>query len=240
MFIKFGNLKQEEYAGIQELAAFSLHNDAFEMIKPFLIPGMKLLDFGCGQGAFSQRLVDAGMIVDVCDLDINQVKAKVRNKFHIDLNKPGITDIITEKYDGIIAMEIIEHLQNPWKYISDCLSLLKSDGILILTTPNISNFVSRLRFLMRGTLYAFEKSDLKHGHITPLSYVQLENMFDSFNLDILKKGNAGVIPIFHFYGLSRFAILRNTVLPALYPFLSGPKNGRALVYVLGKRPISDK
>jgi hypothetical protein len=134
-----------------------------------------------------------------------------------------------------MALEILEHLQNPWKYLNDCLSLLKDDGLIVLSTPNISNFASRLRFFMKGTLIAFEKNDLAHGHITPLSYVQLENLFSYYNLEILEKGNAGPVPIFHFFGLSTFSILRNTVLPLFYPLMSGPKKGRALVYILRKK-----
>jgi hypothetical protein len=131
-------------------------------------------------------------------------------------------------------MEIIEHLHNPWKYLNDSISLLKEGGIIVLSTPNISNFISRLRLLMKGALLAYEKTDLVHGHITPLSYVQLENMYYHFKLEILKKSYAGPIPIFHFTGFSLFTVFRNTILPFLYPFMSGPKKGRALVYILRK------
>jgi 2-polyprenyl-3-methyl-5-hydroxy-6-metoxy-1,4-benzoquinol methylase len=234
MFIKIGNLAQQEYAGIMEMAAYGLHPGVFEIIKPYLKPGMEVLDFGCGQGAFSQRLIDAGMNVDGCDIDIVQIKADVRKKIRLDLNKP-VSDSITGKYDMVIALEIIEHLQNPWKYLEDCRSILKNDGILVLTTPNISSFVSRLRFLMRGSLTAFEKPDFNHGHITPLSFVQLENMFDKLDLGILERGHAGVIPFLHFYNISVFSLFRNSVLPLIYPFMTGPKRGRALVYVLRKK-----
>jgi 2-polyprenyl-3-methyl-5-hydroxy-6-metoxy-1,4-benzoquinol methylase len=234
MFIKIGNFRHFEYKGIQEMAAFNLHHDVFELLKQYLKPGMHVLDFGCGQGAFSQRLVDAGMVVDVCDLDTAQVKAKVNKKYQADLNIQSVQDLIPDKYDVIVAMEIIEHLHNPWKYLNDSISLLKAGGIIVLSTPNISNFISRLRLLMKGNLLAYEKSDLAHGHITPLSYVQLENMFNHFELEILKKSYAGPIPIFHFTGFSLFTIFRNTILPLVYPFMSGPKKGRALVYILRK------
>jgi 2-polyprenyl-3-methyl-5-hydroxy-6-metoxy-1,4-benzoquinol methylase len=235
MLVKFGNFSKFEYKGIQELSAYRLHSDVMKMLLPFIKPGMKALDFGCGQGAFSQRLADAGLVVDVCDLDTAQLKAQVRNKYQLDLNTAVISKTISEKYDLVVGMEIIEHLQNPWKYISDSISLLNENGIILLSTPNISNFISRLRFFMRGTLLAYEKADLKHGHITPLSFIQLENMFSHFQLEILARGHAGPVPIFHFYGLSRFTLLRNTILPLLYPLLGGPKKGRALVYILKKK-----
>jgi len=235
MFIQFGELKPPDYKGIQEMAAYRLHADVFKMLEPYLKKEMHVIDFGCGQGAFSQRLVDAGMIVDACDINTEQIKANVNKKITLDLNKDIDLNLFPEKYDVLIAMEILEHLHNPWKYLGDCLRLLKDDGIILLSTPNISNFVSRLRFLMRGSLIAFEKADLVHGHITPLSFIQIENLCDHFGLEIVKKGYAGPVPLFHFYGFSVFSVFRNSVLPLLYPFMSGPKKGRALVYILRKK-----
>ena len=234
MFIKIGNLKQLEYNGIQEMAAYGLHSDVFKMLNPYLKKGMHILDFGCGQGAFSQRLVDIGMIVDACDINTDQIKANVNKKITLDLNKEINPDSFSDKYDMLIALEILEHLQNPCKYLNDCLTLLKDDGIIVLSTPNISNFVSRLRFFMMGSLIAFENPDLAHGHITPLSFIQIENICDHFRLEILKKGNAGPVPIIHISGFSVFSLLRNTILQLFYPFMSGPKRGRALVYILRK------
>lgn len=234
MFIKIGDLKPPDYNGIKVLAAYGLHSDIFKLLNPYLRKDMRILDFGCGQGAFSQRLIDAGMVVDGCDINTDQIKAGVNKKITLDLNSTVITDLITDKYDMVIAVEIIEHLENPWKYLKDCISVLKDGGIIVLSTPNISSFPSRLRFFMKGTLLAYEKADLAHGHVTPLSFIQLENMFSSYNLEILKKGHAGTIPFFHLTGFSVFSIFRNTLLQLFYPFMSGPKNGRALVYILRK------
>jgi 2-polyprenyl-3-methyl-5-hydroxy-6-metoxy-1,4-benzoquinol methylase len=235
MFFKIGELKPPDYKGIKVLAAYGLHTDILKLLQPYLKEGMKVLDFGCGQGAFSQQLIDAGLTVDGCDIDTDQIKADVHKKIKIDLNKSEIQGSIPDKYDMVIAVEILEHLNNPWKYLSDCLSVLKERGIIVLSTPNISSFPSRLRFFMRGTLIAYETTDLAHGHITPLSYVQLENIFSFYNIEILKKGYAGTIPFIHLFGLSTFSFFRNLILPFFYPFMTGPKRGRSLVYILRKK-----
>ncbi|OIP01901.1 MAG: hypothetical protein AUJ97_06615 [Bacteroidetes bacterium CG2_30_32_10] len=234
-FLKIGNYKPSEYKGIQEKAAYRLHSDLFEMITPYLKEGMYALDFGCGEGAFSQRLKDFGCKVDACEIDIKQVKAKVDNLIYLDLNKENIVDNFERKYDCIIAMEVIEHIENPWKYMRDMKNLLKQDGFILISTPNISNFASRLRFFMRGSFLGFEKNDLEYGHITPLNYFSLEHLFITLDFEILAKSPAGAFPILFFVNPSIFYFLRNTILPLFYPFMRGDKKGRSLAYILKKK-----
>jgi 2-polyprenyl-3-methyl-5-hydroxy-6-metoxy-1,4-benzoquinol methylase len=234
-FIKLGSQGNSYYKGILEHAAFGLHKDIFELAKPYLNKNLKVLDFGCGEGSFSQRLVDEGLETDGCDLDIEQIKAGVKNKIKIDLNKNSFADNFSQTYDLVFAIEIIEHLENPWKTIRDATSVLKKGGRLVLSTPNVSNFISRLRFFMRGTLLAFEQSDLGHGHITPLPYFQLEYIFKCLHLKIVKRGYGGPVPLIHWVEFSRFGLWRNLLLPFLYPLLNGPKDGRALIYIVEKQ-----
>jgi 2-polyprenyl-3-methyl-5-hydroxy-6-metoxy-1,4-benzoquinol methylase len=235
MFIRFGRLKQKKYKGIAEKAAFGLHEDIARLSSPFLEGKSTALDIGCGEGAFSQRMIDAGLSLDACDIDVDQVKASVREKYQIDLNQPNFKNHFSKTYDIVFAIEIIEHIENPWKLVRDAASVLKEKGLLVLSTPNVSNFASRLRLFMTGRLLAFEKNDLKHGHITPLPYFQLEHLIDQCGFRILKKSHGGATPIFHFTNLSRFELVRNTILPLLSPFMGGPKSGRALVYILQKK-----
>ena len=235
MLIKFGNLEQQYYKGIFEKAAFGLHKDIMTYISPYLNKNMDALDIGCGEGAFSQRLVDAGINVDVCEIDITQVKAKVNNIIHIDLNLSDFSKNFTKKYDIVFIIEVIEHVENPWQLIRDAKSVLKDNGILVISTPNVSSFPSRLRFFMYGTLVSFEKSDLSYGHITPLPYFQLEHIIESNNLKILNSGDGGIIPWFHIGRPSWFILFRNSLLLLFYPFMKGFKKRRALIYILQKQ-----
>jgi 2-polyprenyl-3-methyl-5-hydroxy-6-metoxy-1,4-benzoquinol methylase len=232
MIIKFGKLKQKYYKGILEKANYSLHDDVFSMMAEYIDADSYVLDFGCGQGAFSQRLADAGYQVDACDIDVDSFKASVNQFIQLDINKERISDNFTRKYDIVVAMEIIEHIENPWKFIRDIKSLLTPGGIIMLSTPNISNFASRLRFMMRGTFLSFERAGWAYGHITPLTSLQLEYIFMQNELTILKKRAVGTLPLFHFDNISLFNLFRNTVMPLLLPFLSGDKKGWCNAYVL--------
>lgn len=234
MILKFGVFKQQYYKGIFEKAAHGLHEAVMQAAGPYL-EKCHVLDIGCGEGAFTQRLSDRGCTVDVCDLDIEQIRVQGVNKIRIDLNEPDFEKKIQGRYDAVTALEIIEHIENPWKLLRDASAVLKPGGILVLSTPNIASFPSRLRFFLRGTFVAFERGDLKHGHISAMPYFQLEHIFHTLGYQILVKTHGGIIPLFHFYHLSRFTVLRNTILPFLIPFMRGPKYGRALIYVLKKK-----
>lgn len=234
MFIKFGAFKQQRYKGIFEMAAHGLHEAAAAAAKPY-IEKCHVLDVGCGEGAFARRLLDMGCTVDVCDLNTAQIKISGVNKIKADLNQPDFETKIPRLYDAVTALEIIEHIENPWKLIRDVAAVLKPGGILVLSTPNIASFPSRLRFFLRGTFIAFERGDLKHGHISAMPYFQMEYMFSRLKFQILKKTCGGTLPLFHFSHLSRFTVLRNTILPLLIPFMTGPKYGRALIYILKKK-----
>lgn len=41
-----------------------------------------------------------------------------------------------EKFDTVVAGEILEHLENPIKFLQDCYKLLNKNGLLIISTPN--------------------------------------------------------------------------------------------------------
>ena len=53
-------------------------------------------------------------------------------------------------YDLVIAVEGIEHLENQYHFVNECNRILKPEGILIITTPNIVSFASRVKFLFSG------------------------------------------------------------------------------------------
>lgn len=56
-----------------------------------------------------------------------------------DFNEPQWT--IRNKFDTVLAGEIIEHVHNPTSFIKNCVQLLKPKGRLIISTPNASSLI---------------------------------------------------------------------------------------------------
>jgi SAM-dependent methyltransferase len=65
---------------------------------------------------------------------------------------------IGEKFDTVIAGELIEHLENPLQFLADCYHILNPGGQLVLSTPNpyYPPLVWLERFMIRRFFYAEE------------------------------------------------------------------------------------
>lgn len=97
-----------------------------------------ILEVGCGQGYLTYALNQAGF--NAMGLDISQevvalAKGKFGDHYHVGTLASFVQrEAIKPKY--VICTELIEHLEDPVQFVSDILSLIGSDGRLILTTPN--------------------------------------------------------------------------------------------------------
>lgn len=97
--------------------------------------GPKVLDLGSGQGGFSLALQRKGY--DVTMLDILPVTPPHPDIKFIqgDAYKP-----LTDTYNTILLMEVIEHLKEPQRVIVNCMNALRRRGVLLITTPHIGDW----------------------------------------------------------------------------------------------------
>jgi len=143
-----------------------------------------VLDAGAGEGALALKLMQMGFDVEACDLNCERFNLQTIKCKTVDLNEdlpyPDIS------FDFCVCVETIEHLHDPWHLISELNRVLKRDGKLVITTPNIHSILSRLRFLFYGEHsfftykeFAEKPTDIYHEldkHINPLSFPELEHI----------------------------------------------------------------
>ena len=163
-----------EYKGLPIYAAPGLHEAAAEMLVGAVAEKSRVLEFGAGSGAMSLRLADLGFQVTASDLFAESFKPS---------DVPFVTAYLNgafaaqwpQGFDAVMALEIIEHLENPRAVLRQIRALLPAGGQLVLSTPNIANPVSQALFLRRGQFQWFRDVDYREqGHITPLSPWVLE------------------------------------------------------------------
>ncbi|KAH6560344.1 hypothetical protein BASA50_003328 [Batrachochytrium salamandrivorans] len=110
--------------------------------------GMRLLDIGCGGGFLSEALARLGAHVVGADASDENIKvAKVHYSLDRALSKgPGTIDYRHttaeqlveqgEQFDAVVALEIIEHVNNPKAFVQTCTQLVKPDGLVFFSTIN--------------------------------------------------------------------------------------------------------
>jgi len=165
----FDGRRLNTYRGLPIYAARELHPAAHRMLEESVGPGGRVLDVGAGAGAMSLRLGDAGYEMTATDLFRASFRAPGIPFVQADLNTPFACHL-PGPFDAVVALEIIEHLENPRHVLRQLRALLPKGGQLVLSTPNISNPVSQALFLRRGQYQWFSDNDYhEQGHITPLS-----------------------------------------------------------------------
>jgi len=100
----------------------------------------KILDAGCGNGYVANWLSEKGHQVWGSDYSESGVEMAQTNFpdltfFQADLIAGPPKIVPVGGYDGIVTLEVIEHLFDPEKFLANLLTALKPGGFLILTTP---------------------------------------------------------------------------------------------------------
>lgn len=97
------------------------------------------LEFGCALGAASKVLYDFGYNVIATDISSYAIKRARKLSPQItflkhDIQKP--LALYKRKYDLIICLDVIEHLEMPEKAIRNMYQLIDKNGVVICSTPN--------------------------------------------------------------------------------------------------------
>ena len=120
--------------------------------KNFFLEGLNILDIGCGGGLISEPMARLGANVtgiDASEKNINVARLHSKKSgLQINyLNKSPENLNEKEKYDIILNLEIVEHVENVNLYIKSCYKLLKKNGIMFTATLNRS-FISYLKAII--------------------------------------------------------------------------------------------
>jgi len=116
------------------------------------LEGRKALDVGCGAGLLAEPLTRLGAEVTGLDASAEVVAAARAHAAAMSLAidyRAGDVQELVGQFDLITAMEVIEHVADPAAFIGALAERLAPDGLLILSTPNATNW-SRLMMITLG------------------------------------------------------------------------------------------
>ena len=160
--------------------------------------GLKFLDIGCGGGLVSEPLCRLGGNVTGIDASSKNIEvAKIharKNKLKIKyLNTSPEKKQIQDKFDVILNLEVIEHVENVDLFMKSATELLKKDGIMFIATINrtFESYIKAivgaeyiLRWLPIGTheWNKFLKPNEIYEKLIKLNFENIET--DGFNFNL--------------------------------------------------------
>tara|TARA_B100001121_G_scaffold258124_1_gene236672 strand:- start:1778 stop:2500 length:723 start_codon:yes stop_codon:yes gene_type:complete len=137
---KFKPLHKFNPIRIQYLKEKIVHNFKLKnKTKP--LSGINILDIGCGGGLLSEPMSTLGANVTGIDASIKNIQIA---KLHSKKNKLKINYLCSspeklknkKKFDVILNMEIVEHVDDIELFLKSCTNLLKKNGLMFVATIN--------------------------------------------------------------------------------------------------------
>ncbi len=129
----------------------------FELARAEMVPFIpaqcqRLLDVGCGRGNFGE-LLKKQLKVEVWGLEpVATAAAEAATK--LDNVIEGIftpdTDLPLASFDAITFNDVLEHLMDPMEALRHAAKLLKPDGVVVTSIPNIRHFAAMWEIVVRG------------------------------------------------------------------------------------------
>ena len=109
--------------------------------KELLLKNFEILDIGCGGGLISEPMARLGGNITGIDASEKNIKiaslhSKENNLKITYLNKSPEQLDEKEKFDIILNLEIVEHVDNLDLYLKSCYKLLKKNGLMFTATIN--------------------------------------------------------------------------------------------------------
>lgn len=137
----------------------------------------RALDVGCGTGRISVALAEKGFRVDALDPEVDVVEhaRELASQLGVDVNflaadftKPDHR-FPDKRYDLVVCCEVLEHVAEWEKVVTNMRRVLKPGGVLILTVPNGPR--------------QFNVLDTYSGHLRRYKWEQLAAVLQGFDVE---------------------------------------------------------
>lgn len=160
-------------------------DDSLAKIAPQIAQESRVLELGSATGYFTEYMtkmlkchVDC---VELCQEMADRAKPFCQKMLVADLDKVALEDHFDiETYDYIVIADVLEHLVSPQKILKACRKLLKPQGELLLSVPNIAH-AAVIGGLLRGEFNYTDEGLLDRTHVHFFTQKSLKDMLTAAN-----------------------------------------------------------
>jgi len=159
----------------------------------------RVLDLGCGNGAFAGRLAALGHDVVGCDADPGGIAIARAAHPSVRYEVLGVEDDPAPllapggAFDAVVATEVIEHLPRPQSLVRFAAAVLKPGGTLVLSTP-YHGWLKNVLIAATGHWDDHHMVGNDHGHVKFFSRRTLTEAVESQGLAVTAFAGAGRLP----------------------------------------------
>ncbi|MFM8431285.1 MAG: class I SAM-dependent methyltransferase [Bacteroidota bacterium] len=160
------------------------YEEILDTLEPYRVKG-RLLDVGCGEGFFLEVAKRRGWEVHGTEFSPLYIPICESKGINMKFGRLNPDDYTHDFFDVITWFEVIEHINNPNKEIESFRKIIRPEGAVYVTTPNI-NSISRI--LLKGKWTAITYPD----HLCYYSPFSIKKLFLRYGFHVVSLKTTGV------------------------------------------------
>ena len=162
----------------------------------------RILDVGCGSGAFGQALKVERSDREVVGITHSEEEAALAREVIdqvvvADLESYSFRDL--GRFDCVICSHVLEHLRNPDAVLSRLQSVLAPGGTVLIALPNVLHWRQRLQFLVGRFRYT-QGGLMDSTHVVFFDWLTARRLVDKTGLELVSSDADGGFPGARFLG----------------------------------------
>lgn len=171
----------------------NFRTDVYKIISD--LPVNKVLEIGGGHFNLLSKLKESRNI-DAWGIDVVDLAAEDITFIHGSFEDDKILEKFSDnKFDLIIANDVIEHMIDTEKVFSMLNYLLKENGKLVISLPNIRNVQFLYQVFIKGSFPRHEEGIFDKTHLRWFCIEDVKDFLERYNFDLIKiHQNGRMIP----------------------------------------------
>ena len=179
--------KSETYKINDEYPIYT--KDIINLLRSFCKEGYTVLEIGSFTGNLLFKLRKTGIKCEGVELDPNAAAIARKRKIDVYCGEVKDSHFDGKKYNIIIGMGILEHIQEPVKFLKRLKDLLEENGVMILQYPNRESVNA---FISRKTKHSWDMYT-EPGHIFFYDKKNINKLLDKCGLKLKKFYTATIL-----------------------------------------------
>ena len=179
-----------------------------------------VLDVGCSSGYLATPLAEAGVHVTGIELDpgaAEEARASCAGGVLVGDLESMELPFEAASFDAIVCGDLVEHLRDPGSALARLRPLLRPNGRLVLSTPNVANWAIRLS-LLGGRWRYTDRGILDRTHAHLFTRKTLTETVEDAGYRVVERDHTAPVPIVGTPAVERAAHAVSRLRPSLFAY----------------------